>query len=153
MLKLLILRKRSLSVGEIHLAREIFADHLDLKSIYIYAHRLVIKHYAISPNGHIYFNVADWCDDFSVQSIEKQSWLIHELVHVWQYQQGIKLIRKGIFERKYQYVLQHGKQFLHYGIEQQAQMVQDYFLKKSYRHACDDLAACIPFTSQKEISF
>ncbi|CAG69610.1 MULTISPECIES: hypothetical protein [Acinetobacter] len=149
--KFLILRKRSLTVGEIRLAHAIFADHLDLKSICIYAHRLIIKHYAISPNGHIYFNIADWCDDFSTQSIEKQSWLIHELVHVWQYQQGIKLIRKGIFERKYQYVLQQGKQFLHYGIEQQAQMVQDYFLKKHYRQDCDDLAACIPFVSRNNI--
>ncbi|WEH91158.1 type IV secretion protein Rhs [Acinetobacter soli] len=145
----LILRRRKLTSGEISLAREIFSSHLNYDSIFICAHRLVLKHYAISPNGHIYFNVIDWCEDFSTQSIEMQSWLIHELVHVWQVQQGIKLIRKAIFERQYHYVLKRGKTFLEFGVEQQAQMVQDYFLKKHRQQSCDDLAACIPFIASR----
>jgi hypothetical protein len=146
----LILRRRKLTSGEISLAREIFSSHLNYDSIFICAHRLVLKHYAISPNGHIYFNVIDWCEDFSTQSIEKQSWLIHELVHVWQVKQGIKLIRKAIFERQYHYVLKRGKTFLEFGVEQQAQMVQDYFLKKHRQQSCDDLAACIPFIASPQ---
>ena len=109
------------------------------------AHRLVLPHYAISPNGHIYFHLKDWCEDFSTQNIAQQSWLIHELVHVWQIQQGIAVVRKALLNRKYSYVLQQGKHFLNYGIEQQAQMVQDYFIRRSQGQSCEDYERCIPF--------
>ena len=66
--------------------------------IKIIAHRMVLKNYGISPNGHVYFNEHDWCADFSQQSLGTQSWLIHELTHVWQIQQGIKVVRKAIFK-------------------------------------------------------
>lgn len=139
------IKRRPLTVAEKHLATSVFGSALILDDIQIIAHRLVLNHYAISPNGNIYFNHADWCEDFSKQSLSQQSWLIHELVHVWQYQQGIKLLRKGLIERKYRYVLKQGKSFFHYGIEQQAQMVQDYFVKSRTGQPCHDLACCIPF--------
>ena len=143
----LILRKRKLTQAEKSLANSVFGTAIELDRVWIIAHRLVIQHFAISPNGHIYFNPANWREDFTQESIAQQSWLIHELVHVWQFQQGVKLIRKGIFDRKYRYVLQQGKQFFHYGIEQQAQMVQDYFIKRQTGQRCEDLATCIPFQS------
>ena len=89
---------------------------------------MVLKNYGISPNGHVYFNEHDWCADFSQQSLGTQSWLIHELTDVWQIQQGIKVVRKAIFDRQYQYVLEQGKLFLSYGIEQQAEIVRHIFL-------------------------
>ena len=113
--------------------------------IKIIAHRMVLKNYGISPNGHVYFNEHDWCADFSQQSLGTQSWLIHELTHVWQIQQGIKVVRKAIFDRQYQYVLEQGKLFLSYGIEQQAQMVQDYFVRHAQGKQCDAYEHCIPF--------
>ena len=143
--KLCVIQRRKLTVGEIKLAQSIFSDQLQLEQIEVVAHRLVLPHYAISPNGNVYFNPQDFCMDFAEQSIAKQSWLIHELTHVWQIQQGIALIRKALFDRRYAYALQQGKQFLHYGVEQQAQMVQDYFLKSQLGEDCSALAACIPF--------
>lgn len=74
--------------------------------------------------------------------------LINKMTHVWQIQQGLAVVRKAIFDRKYQYVLQQGKQFLQYGIEQQAQMVQDYFIKKAQGQECAAYEACIPFLIQ-----
>ena len=142
-----IVKKRLLSSAEKQLARSIFGSALEFDDIYIIAHRLVLKHFAISPNGNIYFNIANWSEDFTHESLFKQSWFIHELVHVWQFQQGIKLLRKGFFDRKYRYALQQGKSFFQYGIEQQAQMVQDYFIRLHTGHVCDDLAQCIPFLS------
>lgn len=143
------LKSRSLTVGEKKLAKSIFSDGLDLEGIRIVAHRLILKHYAMSLNGHIYFHPADWCEDFSQRSLAQQSWLIHELTHVWQIQQGIAVLRKAIFDRQYNYVLEQGKQFLHYGIEQQAQMVQDYFLRKAQGRSCTAYEDCIPFLANK----
>lgn len=139
------LKQRPLTQQEIALAQSIFAKHLDYARIRICAHVLVMPGYAISPNGNIYFNRKDYCDDFSSANLALQSWFIHELVHVWQYQQGIAVVRKALLNRRYDYVLKLGKLFSAYGVEQQAQMVQDYFLKRTKGQSCDDLAACIPF--------
>ena len=143
--KHLIVQKRLLTHAEKQLAMSVFGTSIELEHIQIVAHRLVLKHYAISPNGNIYFHPANWCEDFTQDTILKQSWFIHELVHVWQYQQGVKLIRTALFDRKYNYVLQQGKQFFQYGIEQQAQMVQDSFIRLHTGQPCQDLATCIPF--------
>ena len=140
-----MVQKRLLTHAEKQLAMSVFGTSIKLEHIQIVAHRLVLKNYAISPNGNIYFHPENWCEDFTQDTILKQSWFIHELVHVWQYQQGVKLIRTALFDRKYNYVLQQGKQFFQYGIEQQAQMVQDYFIRLHTGQPCQDLAKCIPF--------
>ena len=138
-------QSRQLTAGEIALARLVFGDTINLDNVHLKTAWWVLKHYAVSPNGNIYFHPANWCEDFTQDTILKQSWFIHELVHVWQYQQGVKLIRTALFDRKYNYVLQQGKQFFQYGIEQQAQMVQDYFIRLHTGQPCQDLATCIPF--------
>jgi hypothetical protein len=144
-LSFLRLKQRKLTVAEKVLAISVFGQHLKLDDIEIVAHRMVLKHYAISPNGNIYFHISDWCEDFSQCSLAVQSWLIHELTHVWQLQQGLAVVRKALFDRRYQYVLEQGKQFFHYGIEQQAQMVQDYFLRRAQGQSCEAYEQCIPF--------
>lgn len=141
----LIVKRRKLTLGEREIAKFVFKNHLILDDIELVAHRLILKGYAMSPNGCIYFNPQDWIEDFSLHSVAKQSWLVHELVHVWQIQQGIKVVRGALFDRRYRYVIEQGKQFLNYGIEQQAQMVQDYFILAKQGQACVDLASCIPF--------
>ena len=97
--KHLIVQKRLLTHAEKQLAMSVFGTSIELEHIQIVAHRLVLKHYAISPNGNIYFHPANWCEDFTQDTILKQSWFIHELVHVWQYQQGVKLIRTALFDQ------------------------------------------------------
>lgn len=145
--KQLIVKKRQLTMGEKILAESIFGQSLNLDHVDVVAHKLIIKNYAVSPNGNIYFHPKDWKADFSKESLEQQSWLIHELVHVWQIQQGIAVVRKALLNRRYQYVLTAGKAFLNYGIEQQAQMVQDYFLRSRKGQECESLKQCIPFLS------
>lgn len=75
-------RRRTLTVGEKQLARSVFGKHLQLDTIHIVAYRGVIKNYAISPNGNIYFHPQNWCEDFSKMPLGKQSWLIHELISI-----------------------------------------------------------------------
>lgn len=73
---------RQLTLGEKQLAESVFGTHLQLDKIKIIAHRLVLKNYAISPNGNIYFHPASWSKDFSKLSLVKQAWLIHELISI-----------------------------------------------------------------------
>ena len=145
---LFICKRRHMTEAEKQLAFSVFGNALHMDDVEIVAHRFVLRHYAISPNGNIYFNEKDWCEDFSKRPLNEQSWLIHELTHVWQIQQGIAVIRKAILDRRYNYVIEQGKHFLNYGVEQQAQMVQDYFTRSQQKQACEDLKACIPFLAK-----
>jgi hypothetical protein len=59
-------------------------------------------------------------------SLAERAHLAHELTHVWQYQ---ALKRSGIellFSRVYRYRLDPAREFLSYGHEQQAAIVEDY---------------------------
>ena len=145
-------QSRCLTIGEIALARSVFGDSIRLDEARLKTTWWVLKSYAVSPNGNIYFNPADWITDFSVASLGKQSWLIHELTHVWQLQQGLKVVRGALIDRRYDYVLETGKSFFKYGIEQQARMVQDYFVRRQKGQDCQDLEACIPFLTVNAIT-
>lgn len=138
-------QSRPLTEGECELARSVFGDSLHLQDVRLKTAWWVLKNYAVSPNGHIYFHPDNWLDDFSKAALGKQSWLIHELTHVWQWQQGLKVVRGALVNRRYAYELKAGKSFFRYGIEQQARMVQDYFVRRKLGKDCNDLEECIPF--------
>ena len=138
-------QSRFLTSAEMVLARSVFGNSIKLNDVQLKTTWWVLKNYAVSPNGNIYFHPDDWITDFSTAPLSKQSWLIHELTHVWQLQQGLKVVRGALFNRRYDYVLEVGKSFFKYGIEQQARMVQDYFVNRQLGKDCQDLEACIPF--------
>lgn len=138
-------QSRKLTAGERALAHSVFGCSLDLDEVQLKSAWWVLKNYAVSPNGHIYFHQADWIADFSHSTLSKQSWLIHELTHVWQLQHGLKVVRGALLDRRYDYVLDTDKPFFHYGIEQQARMVQDYFIRRQRGQDCQALKTCIPF--------
>ena len=142
-------QSRYLTQGEIALAYSVFAGSLNVSEIQLKTAWWVLKNYAVSPNGNVYFHPADWCPDFSIVAIGKQSWLIHELTHVWQLQHGLKVVRGAVINRRYSYVLKAGKSFFSYGIEQQARMVQDYFIRRQLGEDCQALEDCIPFLQVK----
>tara|TARA_R110002050_G_scaffold111829_2_gene225837 strand:+ start:156 stop:689 length:534 start_codon:yes stop_codon:yes gene_type:complete len=144
-------QSRYLTAGEIALAHSVFGDSIKLDEVQLKTAWWVLKHYAVSPNGDIYFNSVDWITDFSKAPLSKQSWLIHELTHVWQIQKGLKVVRGAIINRKYDYVLETGKSFFKYGIEQQARMVQDYFVRRQRGQNCQEWEACIPFLTVQSI--
>ncbi len=49
------------------------------------------------------------------------------MTHVWQKQSGINVILRGVYQRNYSYSLSSGKAFSKYNIEQQGDIVRDYF--------------------------
>ena len=136
---------RPLTSAEQVLARSIFGDALKLESIRLCEHPLVLKGYAVSPNGSVYFHPGELPVDFGYESLSRQAWLIHELTHVWQVQQGSRVFVRALFDRRYDYELKTAKPFSLFGVEQQARMVEDFFLRRKRGLDCTLLARCIPF--------
>jgi hypothetical protein len=117
-------------------ARRAFGDAIDLDAVTLRREKwwwLQPAWAVMAPDGHIWFhpNHRAWHDDFSTASLFLQGLLVHELVHVWQHQQGVNLIvRRGIWAR-YDYLpMKPGRPFTDYGIEQQAEMVRDAYVKR-----------------------
>ena len=91
--------------------------------------------------GNRIFLQKTWLDSWQSKSIESLGLLIHEAVHAWQYQsngwryaprslweQFQAKVRHGTRREAYSYDLEEHKEFLSFGIEQQAQMIQDWYL-------------------------
>ena len=138
-------KSRPLTAGERTIVYSVFGDKLDTSKIQLKTAWWVLKNYAVSPNGNVYFHPDDWIEDFAKVGLGKRSWLIHELTHVWQLQQGVKVVRGAIINRRYDYVFKQGKSFFTYGIEQQARMVQDYYIRREQGKDCIAWQTCIPF--------
>ena len=64
-------RSRGLTAGEIALARSVFGESIKLDEVRLKTAWWVLKNYAVSPNGNIYFNPADWIIDFSDAPLAK----------------------------------------------------------------------------------
>jgi hypothetical protein len=132
---------RSLTPGEIDLARSVFGDAVDYARV-----RLVHGKWwpfqprgsAMAPMGNIYFhpNGGGWSEDFAKESLSVQGFFIHEMAHVWQAQKGgrfyLPLARHPFC--KYRYEIVPGRPFGRYGLEQQAEIVRHIFL--SGRSTC-----------------
>ncbi|MBA16485.1 MAG: vgr related protein [Sphingomonas sp.] len=127
--------RRALTPGEIALARTVFGDAIDYDHAKIVNRKWAFfqpKNVTMAPLGTIHFNPASglYRDDFTDAPLHLQGLFIHEMVHVWQHQQGIFLpIARHPFCR-YEYNIDPGRPFHRYGIEQQAEIVRHAFLKQ-----------------------
>lgn len=134
---------RSLTAGEIALARLVFKDAIDYRDIKVHNRKFVFfqpNNSGMTPNGHIYV-VGDrtYVEDYSLQEKRLRGFFIHEMAHVWQYQRKIlRPITAAIAEclrhrfdyaKAYKYRLVAGKDLRSYRIEQQAQIIEDYYLR------------------------
>lgn len=122
---------RSLTARELRYAQSVFGVAIDYKRTKIHntpAYFFQPNGTAIAPDGEVYFNKADYLDDFGV-SVSQMAWLIHELTHVWQHQQGMWVRSRALLNRTYDYGdLSASKQSMTvFGVEQQASIVADYF--------------------------
>lgn len=126
--------ERSLTPGEVEIARGVFGDAIDYGSVSIKRKKwfpFQPKKVTMAPQGHVHFHPAGsaYCDDFSDTNLLRQGHLIHELTHVWQSQTRGKwylVLHRHPF-CKYNYSLQPGLPFQAYGIEQQAEIVKHAF--------------------------
>ena len=152
---------RPLTKGEIALARTIFADSIDYTTVTVSDQKFMGISFlpegtAMAPNGNL-FMPGCYKDDFSAENTDWQGHFIHEMTHVWQYQNKVlnpitaaaKLAMKHKFnyEAAYNFTLDEKKDLVDYNMEQQATIVQEYFMMKQdgrsspwsrCENACDD---------------
>lgn len=135
--------KRALTAGEIALAKEIFGESIDYSTVTVTPEKFIGFHpddTAMAPDGNLYMPGC-YKDDYAAESTWWQATFIHEMTHVWQYQnkilspvaEAVKLNIKFKFDyaAAYGYTLDAKKDLVEYNMEQQASIVQDYFsLKK-----------------------
>jgi len=133
--------RRELTDGEIKLARSVFAGAIDYKAVRIYdrGYAFVNALGNMSYRGNIYLP-GGFCQDFSVAALPEQRLLIHELVHVWQHQNkllnlAVAAVREAVrhrfqYAKTYLFRLEADRDLLDYGIEQQAAMIEEYFLRR-----------------------
>ena len=127
--------RRSLTAGEVALARSVFGNSIDYGRVRLVRRKwwpFQPKNSAMAPMGNIYFHPegSAWSDDFSKEKLLRQAFFIHEMTHVWQAQAKgrfyLPLMRHPFC--RYRYRLNPDKPFNLYGLEQQAEIVAHRFL-------------------------
>ncbi|GAB0118976.1 hypothetical protein [Acidisoma sp. 7E03] len=143
--------KRPLTSGEIRLAQDLFADAIQYSAVRVYDRGFAFLNVIgdMSYAGHLYFPMR-YRDDFSRTALAEQRLFIHELVHVWQYQHNVlnlalAALREGVkhrfqYRKAYLFRLEPGRDLLDYGMEQQAAIVEAYFLR---RHGGVSMGRCL----------
>lgn len=132
---------RPLTAGEIAMLEPIFKDSLDYKAVRVINNSFPFQpeNVYMTPRGHVYAPGSLWQDDFS-RAVRYRSVFVHEMTHVWQYANGMDLIgqsvveftrNRGSYEKAYAYELDAARDLTDYGMEQQASIVEDYFVVAS----------------------
>ena len=128
---------RSLTPGEIALARSMFGDAIDYSKVRLIRRKwwpFQPKDTVMAPTGNLHFHPKSklWSEDFSREPLGKQELFIHEMTHVWQSQTRgrffLPLTRHPFC--RYGYTVRDGRPFEHYGVEQQAEIVAHLFLQQ-----------------------
>ncbi len=127
---------RALTENEVALARSVFGSAIDYERVRISTRKWAFfqpKQVVMAPRGNIHFHPrgTGYCDDFCAAHVDAQGLFIHEMVHVWQHQQGVNLVLRRHPFCRYDYAIQPGKPFHRYGIEQQAEIVRHWFLLRN----------------------
>ena len=124
---------RSLTPGEIDLARSVYGASIDYAPVRIVQRKwfpFQPRNVTMTPTGALHFHPRSeaYQDDFSAASLGLQGHFIHEMCHVWQHQRGIYLpLARHPFCR-YHYSVKPGWPLQRYGLEQQAEIVRHAFL-------------------------
>ncbi len=135
---------RKLTVDEIKLCKTIFSDLIDYDLVQVMNQRFLPWQPAgiiMAPCGAIHLHPIDYRDDFSKQSQLEQAIFIHEMAHIYQYQQNTNVLWQGMllqtayylsfkYYNPYRYQLKLNKQYNRYNIEQQGNIASDIFLGK-----------------------
>ncbi|MBI4802474.1 MAG: DUF4157 domain-containing protein [Elusimicrobia bacterium] len=133
---------RSLTFEEMEMVKKMFGDTIDYGKVKIITGKgmtfwgkiLTLTGSAVTWGNTIYFpNKEDGSSQYDPEN--NSDWLIHEMTHIYQRQNdGLLYILKAIWEHLtkggavYEYVPVQGKSFQDYGVEQQAAIIQDYYL-------------------------
>lgn len=125
--------RRPLTDAETRLAASVFGDSIAYAQVEIAQRKFMFfqpSNVVMAPRGTIHFHprCEFYCEDFSTAPLSIRALFIHEMVHVWQYQQGISLILRRHPFCRYSYAIKPGQPFHKYGLEQQAELVRHAYL-------------------------
>lgn len=129
---------RLLTLGEIALAKTLYGNSIAYHKVWVHREsylpfNLQPVDVAMAPNGEMWFREETYSHDFSLDALVKKHRFMHEMMHVWQAQKGMFVRTRGLFSRLTDYGYSLDKaDLLHYGLEQQASIVSDYWLLLTY---------------------
>ncbi|WP_246316608.1 type IV secretion protein Rhs [Scandinavium goeteborgense] len=131
---------RLMTLGEINLARTVYGFTIRYNEVWIHRasylpFNMQQNNVAMTPNGEMYFQEGVYEKDFShpKDRVGGQHIFLHEMMHVWQHQHGMWVRSRGAFSWAADYYYTLDKNNLSdYSMEQQACIVSDYWLLKSY---------------------
>jgi hypothetical protein len=139
---------RGLTSGERALLASLFHDSLRYDNIQVIDGKFAFQpnNVYMTPRGNIYAPGELFEADFSASGVSarRQAVFVHEITHVWQFENGMDLVAQGLaafakaggsYERAYPYTLARGRDLVDYGMEQQASIVEDYFLITKFHHS------------------
>ncbi|WP_223533285.1 DUF2345 domain-containing protein, partial [Pseudomonas sp. GL-RE-20] len=133
-------KKRSLTSGEIAMARTVFKDAVNYSKVKVHHGGwwlfVGFQNTAVTPNGEMYYpeSTKYYRDDFSSTKDDRDKALfMHEMTHVWQYQLGYPVKKKGLTvssrgAEAYEYSLFNDGKFSNYNMEQQGEIISDYYI-------------------------
>jgi hypothetical protein len=132
--------KRDLTSGEIDMAKTVFQNAVKYSKVKVHHGGwwlfMGFQNTAVTPNGEMYYpeNTGFYRDDFSKTDSHKDKALfMHEMTHVWQFQLGYPVKKAGVTVTRrgadaYKYKLSPERAFAGYNMEQQGEIVSDYFI-------------------------
>jgi hypothetical protein len=125
---------RALTIGETRMLSSVFSRTILYGKVKVHNYKAYFfqpDDTAMPPDGEMYFPAAYYKADFSVGGLSDRAWFIHEGAHLYQYYYlhwSVKL--RGIFDRRYNYTLVPAKKFKDYGLEEQGDIAEDYYILK-----------------------
>lgn len=130
---------RALTAGEIAMLRPIFREGINYDQVRVVDAKYPFQPEGVymTPRGHVYAPGPLYREDFSKAGPSYRAVFVHELTHVWQHENGMDLVaqgvveftkHKGAYEKAYPYTLVLGRDLVEFGMEQQASIVEDYFI-------------------------
>lgn len=154
---------RQMTPGEIEMARSIFSDSINYNHVKIFNRKYMLvagEGHGLSPNGNIYVDGTEkWSEDYA-KDLGGAPMLIHELAHVWQVQNGRELRTEAFsaffkhdfdYSAAYDYDLSTHQYYRDYNLEQQADIVQSYYLGRlNFRQMTEGLDMTKPYFLYKK---
>jgi hypothetical protein len=139
---------RALTDGELAILRPIFGASIDYTVVRILDDKFTPhqpQYTYMTPESSVYAPGVLWRDDFSVDPDPYyRAVFVHELAHVWQYQNGMDMVAAGFaafasvqgeYQRAYPYTLTPTSDLLDFGMEQQASILEDWYLVRVHGYA------------------
>ena len=146
---------RKLTVNEILMAKSMFLNSINYNKVKIHMDTYIFfqpSDVIMTPNGELYAPKLVFKVDYALESPAWKTLFIHEMSHVWQYQNNIldpeksgvtEFFRNGFsYKRAYYYTLKENTILTDYYMEQQAAIVEEYFrvvnLGGSFSEHCEN---------------